>query len=57
VHPGTSNLFERLAAREAGNADALVDPTACRAYADGGRRGLDARLQDEAAPTASAASH
>ena len=52
VHPGTSRLFERLAARDAGNPDALVDPNACRAYAQAGRDGLDARLHEEAAPTA-----
>lgn len=52
VHPGTSRLFERLAARDAGDRDALVDPNACRAYAQGARDGLDARLHQEAAPAA-----
>lgn len=51
VHPNTSRLFERLAARDAGNPDALVDANACRAYAQGGRDGLEARLHEEAAPT------
>ena len=54
THPGASRLFERLAARDAGDADALLDPQACRAYAEGGRRGLDARLRDEAAAGAAA---
>lgn len=53
-HPGASRLFERVAAREAGNADALVDPDACRAYADSGRRGLEARLREEASASATA---
>jgi metallo-beta-lactamase class B len=49
THPGASHLFERLAAREAGDADALVDGNACRAYAEAANRGLDARLEEEAA--------
>jgi len=57
THPGASRLFERLVARDAGNPDALVDANACRAYAENGRRGLDARLHDEAAPAAPAATH
>jgi metallo-beta-lactamase class B len=56
-HPSASRLFERVAAREAGDADALIDPNACRAYADGGRRGLDARLLDEASDSSAAAAH
>jgi metallo-beta-lactamase class B len=55
THPGASHLFERLAAREAGNADALLDANACRAYAEGGHRGLDARLQAEASNASAAA--
>ena len=55
VHPGPSRLFERLAAREAGQADALVDADACRAYARSGREGLATRLHDEAQPPADAA--
>jgi metallo-beta-lactamase class B len=57
THPGASRLFDRLAAREAGNADALIDANACRAYAEGGRRGLDGRLHDEASADATAATH
>lgn len=57
THPGASHLFERLAAREAGRSDALVDPTACRAYAESGRQGLAARLHDETEPAATDATH
>lgn len=49
VHPDQSRLFERLARRDAGDAQALVDPDACRAYAEDGRRRLEARLREEAA--------
>lgn len=47
THPGASRLWQRLAARQAGDAGALIDPTACRAYAAGARRGLAARLAKE----------
>ena len=43
-HPGASNLTDRLA----GTAS-LIEPGACRAYADRGRTGLNARLAREAA--------
>lgn len=46
-HPGASGLFERVAARDAGTADALVDANACRAYAAAGRRRLAERLATE----------
>ena len=48
-HPGASGLLERVAAREAGDADALRDPAACRAYAARGRAALAARLAREGA--------
>lgn len=48
-HPGAGRLFERLAAREAGESDALIDHDACRAYAEMGRNGLASRLREEAA--------
>jgi metallo-beta-lactamase class B len=48
-HPEASNMWERLAARDAGQRDALVDTGACRAYADRGRRLLDERLARERA--------
>jgi metallo-beta-lactamase class B len=48
-HPAASRLWERVAARKAGNADALVDPGACRAYAAAARDQLAVRLEREAA--------
>lgn len=41
-HPGGSGMFERIAGRVP-----LVDTGACKAYADKGRAGLDARLAKE----------
>ena len=46
-HPAFSRVFERLAAREAGNADAFVDGDGCKAYAAAGRKSLAARLATE----------
>jgi metallo-beta-lactamase class B len=48
-HPAASRLWERVAARQAGDADALVEPGACRAYAAAAREQLTARLEREAA--------
>ena len=48
-HPSASQLFERLAAREQGRADALRDPSACRTYAAGARQRLAQRLATERA--------
>lgn len=48
VHPGAGALFERAARAAAGEGpDALVDPRACRSYADDARRRLRARLAEE----------
>ena len=47
THPTATLLFTRLAAREAGDADALVDTDACRAYAENGRKKLAERLNRE----------
>lgn len=50
THPGASSLFERLARRASapgGTRDPLVDPGACRAYAENARRSLDERLGRE----------
>jgi metallo-beta-lactamase class B len=49
-HPAASRLWERLAARDAGSADGLVDPQACRAYAAAARQQLARRLESEKAP-------
>ena len=48
-HPGASRLFERVARRDGGEAGALRDPEACRAYAAAARRQLEARLARERA--------
>ncbi len=47
-HPGASKLWERLAAREGGVQDALVDTGACRSYAAAARQQLAKRLAKEA---------
>lgn len=44
-HPGASNLLERLSGKAP-----LLDPAACRAYAQAGRERLAKRLASEAAP-------
>jgi metallo-beta-lactamase class B len=47
-HPGASKLWDRVAARERGEADALVDAGACRRYAATARQQLAQRLASEA---------
>lgn len=46
-HPDGSGLWTRLARRDAGDPDALRDPTACKAYAAGARERLAKRLASE----------
>lgn len=46
-HPEASDLWTRLEARGHGNADALVDPSACRRYAASARQRLATRLATE----------
>lgn len=46
-HPEAMQLWERLARREAGERDALVDATACTRYAAGARERLAQRLKRE----------
>jgi metallo-beta-lactamase class B len=46
-HPGASDLWSRLAARDAGDPDALFDRTACVRYAESAREQLMARLVRE----------
>ena len=48
-HPDASQLWQRLAARDAGQANALVNPNACRAYAAAGRERLQQRIAKERA--------
>jgi metallo-beta-lactamase class B len=47
-HPDASQLWQRLAARDGGRGDALIDPTACRRYAATARQRLATRLATEA---------
>ncbi len=47
VHPEFSNTFEKLKRRTEGAADAFVDKTGCRAYADNAAKSLEKRLQTE----------
>jgi metallo-beta-lactamase class B len=47
-HGEASDLWNRLARREKGEADALIDRTACRRYAEGAQKRFQARLASEA---------
>lgn len=49
-HPDASRFWQRVDARTAGHADALVDREACRAYAANYREQLEARLARERTP-------
>lgn len=46
-HPDASALWQRVAARDSGRADALVDSTACKRYAETARQRLAARIATE----------
>ena len=46
-HPSASKLWERVAQRDSGNANALLAPGQCSAYAANGRRAVAARVQKE----------
>lgn len=48
-HPDATRLWERLAARDSGNADALADASACRRYVEAGRAALEKRIAKERA--------
>ena len=48
-HPDASQLWQRIAARDAGQPDALVNPDGCRAYAATGRERLQQRISKERA--------
>jgi metallo-beta-lactamase class B len=48
-HPGASSLWERLASRDAGNQNALLDMNGCRAYSNRARAAFDERLAKERA--------
>ena len=47
THPGVSSFWERVAARDSGNANALVDSNACRRLATVARTQLAARIAKE----------
>jgi metallo-beta-lactamase class B len=47
AHPAQTDLFERLAARDAGKADALIDNTACKRYVEAARKVFAARIATE----------
>ena len=49
-HPDASQLWQRVAARDAGQPDALVNANACRAYAAAARERLQQRIAKERAP-------
>jgi metallo-beta-lactamase class B len=48
-HPGRSHTWRRLAERKAGNADAFIDTSACKAYINAARKRLAGRLAKEQA--------
>ena len=48
-HGDVSDLWTRLARRDKGEPEALIDRTACKRYADGARRRLQTRLATEKA--------
>ncbi|MGA0586497.1 subclass B3 metallo-beta-lactamase [Dyella sp. KRB-257] len=52
-HPGMVNFWERVTKRKQGDADALIDPTGCRAYATDARESFEAQLTKQRANAAS----
>jgi metallo-beta-lactamase class B len=52
-HPAMVDFWERVAKRKAGNADALIDPAGCRAYAKDAREAFEAQLAKQRAVAAS----
>jgi metallo-beta-lactamase class B len=53
-HPDMVDMWARVAKREQGNADALIDPALCRAYAKDARASFEAKLTKQRANAASA---
>jgi metallo-beta-lactamase class B len=53
-HPGMVDFWERVAKRNQGDADALIDPTLCRAYAKGARERFQEELTKQRRDAASA---
>ncbi len=52
-HPGSVNFWARVARRDQGDANALIDPTLCGAYAKDAHHSFEAQLDKERADTAS----
>lgn len=52
-HPAMVDFWARVAKRKAGNADALIDPAGCRAYAKDAREAFEAQLAKQRADAAS----
>ena len=48
-HPEASDLWDRLAKRDRGDANAFVDPGMCKQLAQSAKAGFDKRMADEAA--------
>lgn len=46
-HPDASGLWQRVAARDSGRVDVLVDSTACKRYAEAARKRLATRIATE----------
>lgn len=53
-HPGMVEFWERVARRDGGESDALVDPALCRAYANDARESFDEEVARQREPKASA---
>jgi metallo-beta-lactamase class B len=48
-HPAMVDFWTRVAKRDKGNADALIDTTLCRSYANDERQSFEAQLKEEQA--------
>jgi metallo-beta-lactamase class B len=53
-HPGMVDFWARVDRRDRGDANALVDPAGCRAYAQAARESFEAELAKQRAEAASA---
>jgi metallo-beta-lactamase class B len=53
-HPGMVDFWERVAKRDQGDADALIDPALCRAYAKNARKNFAEELAKQRRDAASA---
>lgn len=53
-HPGMVDFWERVAKRNNGNADALIDSAACRAYANDALKSFEGKLAEQHRNAASA---